>query len=149
MPGIRVDGNDVLAIIQVTAEAAERARRGDGPTMIEALTYRRGAHSSSDDPSVYRNPEEPVEWEKRDPIQRYARFLERRGLIPRMPRTATEIYAHPLACDADAAAQRENPGGARELAALTSVRVRAAVERAGFSLTTYDKLQDHAPAARR
>ncbi len=71
------------------------------------------------------------------------------GLIPRMARTATEIYAHPLAFDAGATAQRENPGGARELAALTSARVRAAIERAGFSLTTYDKLPDHAPAARR
>ncbi len=67
------------------------------------------------------------------------------GLIPRMARTATEIYAHPLAFDADATARRENPGGARELAALTSVCVRAAVERAGFSLTTYDQLSDQYP----
>lgn len=80
MPGVRVDGNDVLAIIQVTAEAAERARAGEGPTLIEALTYRRGAHSSSDDPSVYRDPAEPKQWEASDPIERFRRYLARRGV---------------------------------------------------------------------
>jgi 2-oxoisovalerate dehydrogenase E1 component alpha subunit len=80
MPGIRVDGNDVLAIYQVTTEAAERARRGEGPTMIEALTYRRGAHSSSDDPSVYRDPNEPKQWEANDPIERFRRYLAKKGV---------------------------------------------------------------------
>jgi pyruvate dehydrogenase E1 component alpha subunit len=80
MPGIRVDGNDILAIIQVTAEAAARARAGEGPTMIEAMTYRRQGHSSSDDPSVYRDPNEPKAWEPKDPIDRFAKFLEKRGL---------------------------------------------------------------------
>ena len=70
MPGVRVDGNDVLAIIQVAAEAAARARAGDGPTLIEALTYRRGAHSSSDDPSVYRDPAGPPEREAREALTR-------------------------------------------------------------------------------
>jgi 2-oxoisovalerate dehydrogenase E1 component alpha subunit len=80
MPGVLVDGNDVLALLHVTAEAAARARRGEGPTLIEARTYRRGAHSSSDDPSVYRDPDEPLEWEVVDPLQRYRRFLERERL---------------------------------------------------------------------
>jgi pyruvate dehydrogenase E1 component alpha subunit len=80
MPGIRVDGNDLLAVIQVTAEAAERARAGEGPTLIEALTYRRGAHSSSDDPSVYRDPNEPRQWERKDPIERFRRYLAKRDL---------------------------------------------------------------------
>jgi 2-oxoisovalerate dehydrogenase E1 component alpha subunit len=78
MPGILVDGNDVLALVHVTAEAVARARRGEGPTLIEARTYRRGAHSSSDDPSVYRDPEEPREWEVHDPLPRFRRYLERR-----------------------------------------------------------------------
>ncbi len=79
MPGVRVDGNDVLAIVQATEEAAARARAGEGPTLIEALTYRRGAHSSSDDPSVYRDPKEPREWEAHDPIERFRRYLAKTG----------------------------------------------------------------------
>ncbi len=75
MPGVLVDGNDVLALAAVTAEAVARGRRGEGPTLIEARTYRRGAHSSSDDPSVYRDPGEPREWEPHDPIQRFRRYL--------------------------------------------------------------------------
>jgi pyruvate dehydrogenase E1 component alpha subunit len=75
MPGVLVDGNDVLALAAVTAEAVARGRRGEGPTLIEARTYRRGAHSSSDDPSVYRDPGEPREWEPHDPIARFRRYL--------------------------------------------------------------------------
>jgi pyruvate dehydrogenase E1 component alpha subunit len=80
MPGVRVDGNDVLAVIQVATEAVERARAGDGPTMIEALTYRREGHSSSDDPSVYRDPSEPVTWSRTDPLNRLRGFLKQKGL---------------------------------------------------------------------
>ena len=80
MPGIRVDGNDILAVLQVAQEAIDRARAGEGPTLIEALTYRVQGHSSSDDPSVYRNPEEPAEWEKRDPLNRMRGYLKQRGL---------------------------------------------------------------------
>jgi pyruvate dehydrogenase E1 component alpha subunit len=80
MPGVRVDGNDILAVIQVTAEAAARARAGEGPTLIECLTYRRQGHSSSDDPSVYRDPNEPKQWEPKDPLDRFAKYLESKRL---------------------------------------------------------------------
>lgn len=80
VPGVLVDGNDILAVVSVVAEAATRARRGDGPTLIEARSYRRGAHSSSDDPSVYRDPDEPGQWEAHDPIRRFSRYLERKAL---------------------------------------------------------------------
>jgi pyruvate dehydrogenase E1 component alpha subunit len=80
MPGIRVDGNDLYAVIAVMQDAVERARRGEGPTLIEAVTYRRGGHSSSDDPSVYRDPAEPKAWEAKDPLERWRRHLETRGL---------------------------------------------------------------------
>ncbi|MEZ4367871.1 MAG: thiamine pyrophosphate-dependent enzyme [Kofleriaceae bacterium] len=80
MPGIRVDGNDILAMYQVAQEAIARARAGEGPTLIEALTYRVQGHSSSDDPSVYRNPDEPAEWEKRDPLARLRTYMKTRGL---------------------------------------------------------------------
>lgn len=82
-PGIRVDGNDVLALAAVTLQAAARARAGEGPTLIEACTYRRAAHSSSDDPSVYRKGEldESALWEKRDPLNRFGKYLTRRGVL--------------------------------------------------------------------
>jgi TPP-dependent pyruvate/acetoin dehydrogenase alpha subunit len=79
-PGARVDGNDLLAILAVMEDAVARARAGEGPTLIEAVTYRRGAHSSSDDPSVYRDPDEPKQWERRDPIERFRRYLVGRDL---------------------------------------------------------------------
>jgi pyruvate dehydrogenase E1 component alpha subunit len=81
MPGVLVDGNDILAVVHVVREAAARARRGDGPTLIEALTYRRGAHSSSDDPSVYRDPAEPQEWERHDPLDRLRKYMLARGAL--------------------------------------------------------------------
>jgi pyruvate dehydrogenase E1 component alpha subunit len=80
MKGVLVDGNDMLALIHVTAEAATRARAGEGPTLIEALTYRRGAHTSSDDPTVYRDPDEPKQWEASDPIKRFRAYCETKGV---------------------------------------------------------------------
>jgi pyruvate dehydrogenase E1 component alpha subunit len=80
MKSVMVDGNDVLALVHVTAEAAARARAGEGPTLIEAVTYRRGAHTSSDDPSVYRDAAEPKEWEASDPIKRLRAYCEGKGI---------------------------------------------------------------------
>lgn len=80
-PGLRVDGNDVLAVRKVVAEAMERARGGEGPTMIEALTYRIGPHSTSDDPKVYRPEAEVAAWREKDPIRRFAAHLSVRGLL--------------------------------------------------------------------
>jgi pyruvate dehydrogenase E1 component alpha subunit len=74
MPGVRVDGNDALAVYAATQEAVERARRGDGPTLIETVTYRLGAHSTSDDPSRYRE-DLTVEWTAKDPIGRFRAWL--------------------------------------------------------------------------
>lgn len=97
MPGIRVDGNDVLALYKVTKEAAERGRAGEGPTFIEALTYRKGAHSSSDDPSRYRSAEEEREWELKDPVARLRRLLEKEGLWDDQKQEELEIrYAENL-----------------------------------------------------
>ncbi len=79
--GVRVDGNDVLAVRKVVGEAMERARGGGGPTLVEALTYRLGPHSTSDDPTVYRTGEEVAAWREKDPIRRFAAFLRGRGLL--------------------------------------------------------------------
>ena len=78
--GVRVDGNDVLAMYVATQRAAKRARSGGGATLLEALTYRVGAHSTSDDPSVYRDDAEVEPWRARDPIDRLRLYLTARGL---------------------------------------------------------------------
>jgi 2-oxoisovalerate dehydrogenase E1 component alpha subunit len=78
-PGIRVDGNDVLAVQAVTTEALERARSGNGPTLIEAFTYRMGAHTTSDDPTKYRLADELEHWRLKDPIARVKAYLTRSG----------------------------------------------------------------------
>lgn len=82
-PGVRVDGNDVLAVYRVTKDAIERARRGEGPTLIESVTYRMGPHSSSDDPTRYRDPRDEEAWKRRDPLDRFRRYLEDRGIWTR------------------------------------------------------------------
>jgi 2-oxoisovalerate dehydrogenase E1 component alpha subunit len=79
-PGVRVDGNDVLATYAVTRAALDDARRGSGPTLIEAYTYRMGAHTTSDDPTRYRIASEVESWQARDPILRLRRFLEKQQI---------------------------------------------------------------------
>src|SRR5579863_9581580 len=75
IPAKLVDGNDILAVYAVMQEAIENARKGQGPTLVETLTYRMGAHTTADDPTRYRNPEEIEAWRVKDPITRFERFL--------------------------------------------------------------------------
>jgi len=79
--GVRVDGNDIFAVYAAVKMAAEHARAGGGPTLIEGLTYRLGAHTTSDDPTRYRTDEEVRQWEARDPIIRLERHLAHKGLL--------------------------------------------------------------------
>jgi pyruvate dehydrogenase E1 component alpha subunit len=81
VPSVRVDGNDVLAVIAVTRAALERAREGSGPTLIEAVTYRMGPHTTSDDPSRYRPAALDEEWKRKDPLDRIRALLESAGAI--------------------------------------------------------------------
>jgi pyruvate dehydrogenase E1 component alpha subunit len=81
MPGIQVDGNDVLAVYAAAKEAVDRARAGQGPTLIECVTYRMTVHTTADDPKRYRSEEEVDMWRKRDPIVRYQRYLLDKGLL--------------------------------------------------------------------
>ena len=80
-PGVRVDGNDVLATYAVTQAALQRARDGQGPTFVEAYTYRMGAHTTTDDPTRYRLSEDLEHWKLKDPIQRVKVYLQRNGLV--------------------------------------------------------------------
>ena len=75
IPGIRVDGNDFLAMHHTLSEASKFAEDGNGPILIEAVTYRKGAHTTSDDPSIYRTSEEETEWAVKDPIKRLRSYL--------------------------------------------------------------------------
>jgi pyruvate dehydrogenase E1 component alpha subunit/2-oxoisovalerate dehydrogenase E1 component alpha subunit len=75
MPGVRVDGNDVLAVYAAIKGAVDRARKGEGPTFVECVTYRIGPHSSSDDPTRYRSQDEVDAWAKKDPLARFEKYL--------------------------------------------------------------------------
>src|SRR5437763_4300235 len=81
MPGVRVDGTDVLAVYEATLEAAERARAGGGPTFIEAVTYRAMPHATADDPSVYIDAERVEEEKKRECVGRFESYLRRAGIL--------------------------------------------------------------------
>ncbi len=97
-PGVRIDGNDVLTVYAVVRAAAERARRGDGPTLIEAVTYRMGAHSSADDPTRYRSDDQLAAWSPRDPIVCYEAWLRAEGHLD-------DARAGAIRAEADAVAQ--------------------------------------------
>jgi pyruvate dehydrogenase E1 component alpha subunit/2-oxoisovalerate dehydrogenase E1 component alpha subunit len=109
MPYVRVDGNDILAVYTVTKEAAERARNGDGPTFIEAVTYRRLGHSSSDDPTKYRDEAEVKVWEKRDPVDRFRTYLQKQGLWDDEKETAFKEGIAQRVNDAITAAEANGP----------------------------------------
>lgn len=79
VPGVRVDGNDLFAVIAVTRQAVARAEAGEGATLIEALTYRMGGHSTSDDPDAYRGHEQLEPWQALDPVERVRSYLEQNG----------------------------------------------------------------------
>jgi pyruvate dehydrogenase E1 component alpha subunit len=79
--GLQVDGNDILAVYAASREAVERARAGDGPTLLECVTYRLGVHTTADDPTKYRSNEEVAEWERKDPLTRFSGYLKKKGLL--------------------------------------------------------------------
>uniref|UniRef100_A0A832A8E6 Pyruvate dehydrogenase E1 component subunit alpha n=1 Tax=Desulfacinum infernum TaxID=35837 RepID=A0A832A8E6_9BACT len=81
MPGIQVDGNDVLAVYTAAKEAVDRARSGGGPTLVECVTYRMAMHTTADDPSRYRSEEEVLAWARKDPIMRFEKYLTDKGLL--------------------------------------------------------------------
>lgn len=109
MPGVRVDGNDILALYRAAREAADRARAGKGPTLIEAVTYRMGPHSSSDDPKRYRPEAEVAAWKVRDPIVRFRKYLERGDHLSANEAMAIQRECESVVNDAAAAAEKSPP----------------------------------------
>jgi pyruvate dehydrogenase E1 component alpha subunit len=99
MPGIQVDGNDILAVYAAADAAVQRARAGDGPTLIECVTYRVQMHTTADDPKRYRNDEEVARWQRRDPLPRFEKYLLEKGIL-------TEKKVGKLQADIAAAIQR-------------------------------------------
>ena len=81
MPGIQVDGNDILAVYRAVGEAVDRARSGQGPTLVECVTYRMMMHTTADDPRRYRTDEELEGWKTKDPITRFEKYLRRKKLL--------------------------------------------------------------------
>ena len=107
MPGVRVDGGDVLAVYEATREAVARARAGEGPTFIEAVTYRAAPHATADDPSIYIDEERVEEEQENECVGRYERYLLRAGSSPTS--RVEEIEAR----GARAHARRDRRGGGR------------------------------------
>jgi 2-oxoisovalerate dehydrogenase E1 component alpha subunit len=97
IPSMRVDGNDVLAVMAATRIALDRARTGGGPTFIEAVTYRMGPHTTSDDPSRYEDRAEHEEWAAKDPILRLERYLESAGILTDEVRAAVKTKSDEVA----------------------------------------------------
>jgi 2-oxoisovalerate dehydrogenase E1 component alpha subunit len=102
-PGVRVDGNDVLATYAVMKSALQRAREGGGPTLVEAFTYRMGAHTTTDDPTRYRLSDEVENWKLKDPIARIEAYLRRNGL-------ADESFFSAVAEEAEELGERMREG---------------------------------------
>lgn len=80
-PGIQVDGNDLLAVYVATKQAVDRARQGGGPTLVEAVTYRLAMHTTADDPTKYQDPAEVKAWEAKEPLPRFRRYCETKGVV--------------------------------------------------------------------
>lgn len=99
VPSLRVDGNDVLAVLAATRVALERAYSGGGPTFIEAVTYRMGPHTTSDDPTKYRTSDEVAEWKTKDPITRVEKHLEKLGAFDEKLQSRVKAKADAVAAE--------------------------------------------------
>jgi pyruvate dehydrogenase E1 component alpha subunit len=112
MPGIQVDGNDVLAVYSAVGEAVARARSGGGPTLVECITYRMMMHTTADDPRRYRSDEELEDWKRKDPITRFEVYLKRKKLLSKrkIEAIAEEVAARIQAAVEKAEDRMKTPG---------------------------------------
>jgi pyruvate dehydrogenase E1 component alpha subunit/2-oxoisovalerate dehydrogenase E1 component alpha subunit len=128
MPGVRVDGNDVLGVYAVVNEAVARARRGEGPTLIEAVTYRTGAHSTADDPSRYRSEADDAAWRDKDPLARFRTWLGGRGILDDAAEAALRAAVEQEIQEAVDAEENAPPPPLRSLIEDVFARPTAALE---------------------
>jgi pyruvate dehydrogenase E1 component alpha subunit len=109
MNGMQVDGNDILAMIVASREAVERARSGGGPTLIEAVTYRLGVHTTADDPKKYRTDDEVACWQGKDPLVRFWSYLQKKKVMDEKGREVLEEEINGLISDAVSKAESYEP----------------------------------------
>lgn len=129
-PGVRVDGNDVLAVYDAMKTAVERARAGEGPTLIEAVTYRKGSHTTADDAKRYRPADEVDEWtHHRDPLDRYTRLLKEEGLLSKADEQAWAEECKKQIDDAVKTAESSTPAPAVHLFAHVFAQLSPAEQR--------------------
>ena len=115
MPGVRVDGNDLAALLLVLGEAVDRARRGDGPTLIEADTYRMEAHTNADDATRYRTDAEVTQWAAKDPLIRIRAFLSEAGVLGEAQEQEYAAAAETMAAHVRAGLNAQHPANPEEL----------------------------------
>jgi pyruvate dehydrogenase E1 component alpha subunit len=138
--GIRVDGNDVLAVYNAVAEARRRARDGT-PVLVEAVTYRQAAHTTSDDPTRYRPESEVEEWRERDPLDRYRAFLAERGLLDEVDEAAIEAEVDAQFSDAVEAADAYETRGVEAMFEYVHAEMPPALRR---QLAAFERfLEEH------
>jgi pyruvate dehydrogenase E1 component alpha subunit/2-oxoisovalerate dehydrogenase E1 component alpha subunit len=115
IPSVRADGNDVLGMYTLVQEAVEKARAGGGPTFIEAVTYRLGAHTASDDPARYRSADEVKAWESKDPLLRFSRWLDVQKILSSEAQAAARQNIEAQIRDAIAAEENAAPPSVESL----------------------------------
>src|SRR5918997_1439721 len=115
MPGVRVDGYDILAVYEATRDAVERARSGDGPTFIEAVTYRAAPHATADDPRLYIDPDRVEEARANEPVGRFERYLRRQGVLDDAAAERIRGDAAELMRRGIAQAEAEPPGAVEQM----------------------------------
>jgi pyruvate dehydrogenase E1 component alpha subunit len=109
LTGVQIDGNDILAVYTVVAEAMKKAREGKGPTLIEAVTYRMGPHTTADDPKKYRSDDEVAYWKERDPIERFRKYLTEKKILDEKKEKEIDDEATKIVEDAVAESEKFVP----------------------------------------
>ncbi len=128
IPTIQIDGNDVFAVWKATNDAIARARSGGGPSFIEAVTYRLGNHTTSDDYKHYRTEEEVAMWRKRDPVDRLRKFMEKRGMWNAEQELGAQKHADQIVEDAVAEYEQTPPQVASDIFDYTFAKTNPILE---------------------